>query len=112
MVAIASCGLVSMSAVAPSLTDTLLFRQQAYIAGDWCDADDGLFVEVKDPATEDLIGRVPDMGAAETRRAIEAAEAAWPAWRALTGKERGSKLRRWFELSILPPIQTQPPSEA
>ncbi len=75
-----------------------LFRQQALIAGKWCDADDGSTHEVFNPATDELIGTVPNMGAAETRRAIEAAEAAMPAWAAKTGKERSVILRRWHTL--------------
>ncbi|QLF94249.1 NADP-dependent succinate-semialdehyde dehydrogenase [Pseudomonas sp. ABC1] len=75
-----------------------LLREQAYIDGTWQDADDGARLEVNDPATGAIIGSVPKMGVSETRRAIEAAERALPAWRALTAKERSTKLRRWFEL--------------
>ncbi|MNF39130.1 Glutarate-semialdehyde dehydrogenase DavD [compost metagenome] len=80
------------------LKDTQLFRQQAYIDGTWLDADSGQTIKVNNPATNEIIGTVPKMGAAETRRAIEAADRALPAWRALTAKERATKLRRWFEL--------------
>ena len=80
------------------LKDTQLFRQQAYIDGTWLDADSGQTLAVNNPATNEIIGTVPKMGAAETRRAIEAADRALPAWRALTAKERATKLRRWFEL--------------
>ncbi len=82
------------------LKDSQLFRQQAFIAGDWCDADSGKTLAVNNPATGEVIGTVPRMGAAETRRAIEAAEKALPAWRALTAKERSARLRRWFELML------------
>ncbi|VFR23991.1 Succinate-semialdehyde dehydrogenase [NAD(P)+] [plant metagenome] len=82
------------------LHNSLLFRQQAYIAGNWLDADTGQTITVNNPATGEIIGTVPKMGSAETRRAIEAAEAALPAWRALTAKERATKLRRWFELMM------------
>ncbi|HCL3680315.1 TPA: NADP-dependent succinate-semialdehyde dehydrogenase [Pseudomonas aeruginosa] len=82
------------------LKDPSLFRQQAYIDGSWVDADSGQTLKVNNPATGEIIGTVPKMGAAETRRAIEAAERALPAWRALTAKERANKLRRWFELMI------------
>ncbi|PWU31474.1 NADP-dependent succinate-semialdehyde dehydrogenase I [Pseudomonas sp. RW407] len=82
------------------LNDAKLFRQQAYIDGSWVDADSGQTIKVNNPATNEIIGTVPKMGAAETRRAIEAAEKALPAWRALTAKERANKLRRWFELMI------------
>ncbi|AMO76084.1 NADP-dependent succinate-semialdehyde dehydrogenase [Pseudomonas citronellolis] len=82
------------------LQDPKLFRQQAYIDGAWRDADSGQAIKVNNPATNEIIGSVPKMGAAETRRAIEAADRALPAWRALTAKERANKLRRWFELMI------------
>lgn len=82
------------------LKDISLFRQQAYIDGVWLDADSGQTIKVNNPATNEVIGTVPKMGAAETRRAIEAADRALPAWRALTAKERAGKLRRWFELMI------------
>ncbi|WP_194788228.1 NADP-dependent succinate-semialdehyde dehydrogenase [Pseudomonas sp. UFMG81] len=82
------------------LKDAQLFRQQAFINGEWLDADSGQTIKVTNPATGEVIGSVPKMGAAETRRAIEAADKALPAWRALTAKERAGKLRRWFELMI------------
>lgn len=88
------------------LKDAKLFRQQAYVDGAWVDADNGQTIKVNNPATGEIIGSVPKMGAAETRRAIEAADKALPAWRALTAKERANKLRRWFDLMIdqsLPP---------
>ncbi|HZQ63338.1 MAG TPA: NAD-dependent succinate-semialdehyde dehydrogenase [Casimicrobiaceae bacterium] len=84
----------------PDLKDASLLRQQAYINGAWTDADNGATFRVSNPATGQLVGTVPDMGAAETRRAIEAADAAWPAWRAKTAKERSVILRRWYELMI------------
>jgi len=82
------------------LKDSSLFRQQAYIDGAWVDADNGQTLKVNNPATNEIIGSVPKMGAAETRRAIEAADKALPAWRALTAKDRANRLRRWFELMI------------
>lgn len=84
----------------PPLADTALFRQQCYINGQWCDAASGASVAVCDPASGATIGTVPDMGADETRRAIEAANAAWPAWRAKTGKERGAVLKAWHALIL------------
>ncbi|NVZ29341.1 NADP-dependent succinate-semialdehyde dehydrogenase [Pseudomonas gingeri] len=81
-----------------NLRDSSLFRQQAYIAGVWNDADNGQQIKVNNPATGEILGSVPKMGAAETRRAIEAAEKALPAWRARTAKDRATVLRRWFEL--------------
>jgi len=80
------------------LKDAQLFRQQAFIDGQWLDADSGQTIAVNNPATGEILGSVPKMGRAETRCAIEAAERALPAWRALTAKERAGKLRKWFEL--------------
>ncbi len=85
---------------APKLKDASLFRQQCYIDGKWVDADSGKTLPVTNPATGEELGSVPKMGAAETRRAIEAADRAWPAWRALTGKERSNILRKWFDLMM------------
>ena len=82
------------------LQDSSLFRQQCYIDGAWVDADDGATVDVTNPATGETIGTVPRLGADETRRAIEAANAAYPAWRAMTAKERAGVLRKWFELML------------
>ena len=82
------------------LKDPSLFRQQCYINGAWLDADSGKTIPVTNPATGEILGTVPNMGAAETRRAIEAANAAWPAWRAKTAKERSIILRRWFDLMM------------
>ena len=66
------------------LKDMKLFRQQCYIDGQWVDADDKSTLAVNNPADGLQIGTIPKMGAAETKRAIEAANAAWPAWRAKT----------------------------
>jgi succinate-semialdehyde dehydrogenase/glutarate-semialdehyde dehydrogenase len=82
------------------LNDRSLLRQQAYINGEWCDADDGSTMEVTNPATGQLIGTVPRMGASETRRAIEGANAAWPAWRKKSAKERSAILRQWHDLMM------------
>jgi succinate-semialdehyde dehydrogenase/glutarate-semialdehyde dehydrogenase len=82
------------------LADPRLLRQQAYINGLWCDADSGETSLILNPATQLPVARVPFMGAAETQSAIDAAQAALPAWRALSAKERSCKLRRWFELII------------
>src|SRR5690606_10170622 len=75
-----------------------LFRQQAFINGTWCEAERGQRTEIFNPATAERLGSVPDMGVEETRRAIAAAQAAQPAWRRRTAKERAGVLRRWFEL--------------
>ena len=82
------------------LKDPSLLRQQAYLNGQWCNADTGDTCTVTNPATGEKIGTVPNMGAAETRRAIAAADRAWPAWRAKTGKERSAILRQWNDLML------------
>ncbi len=82
------------------LTDPLLLRSNAYIDGRWEAADDGATFAVADPASGGKLGEVPQMGARETARAILAAEAALPGWRAKTAKERAALLRRWFELIV------------
>ncbi len=84
----------------PILSNDSLFRQQAFVAGRWCDADDGATTAVTNPANGQIIGTVPRMGANETRRAIEAANKALPDWRARTAKERAQILRRWFDLLL------------
>ncbi|MGO4727466.1 MULTISPECIES: NADP-dependent succinate-semialdehyde dehydrogenase [unclassified Inquilinus] len=82
------------------LSDSKLFRQQCYIDGAWVDADDGRTIAVTNPAGGTQLGTVPRAGAAETRRAIAAADRAWPAWRAKTAQERFTILRRWFDLMM------------
>jgi succinate-semialdehyde dehydrogenase / glutarate-semialdehyde dehydrogenase len=79
-----------------SLKDSQLLRQQAFIAGRWCEADNGKSFPVTNPATGEVLAQVPDMEATETRRAIEAAKAAWPEWRRKTAKERATLLRKWY----------------
>ncbi|WP_114856911.1 NADP-dependent succinate-semialdehyde dehydrogenase [Azospirillum brasilense] len=82
------------------LKDAELLRFQGFVDGRWIDADSGKTVEVTNPADGSVLGSVPMMGADETRRAIDAAERAWPAWRALTAKERAKVLRTWFDLMM------------
>jgi succinate-semialdehyde dehydrogenase / glutarate-semialdehyde dehydrogenase len=82
------------------LKDRKLFRQQGYINGEWRDADSKATINVTNPADGSVIGIIPKMGAAETRRAIEAANAALPVWRAKLAKERANILRKWSELMI------------
>jgi succinate-semialdehyde dehydrogenase / glutarate-semialdehyde dehydrogenase len=82
------------------LKDPTLLRQQCFIDGNWVAADNAAELAVKNPATAQTIGSVPNMGAAETRRAITAAAAALAAWKARTAKERAVILRRWFDLMI------------
>ncbi|WP_199230234.1 NADP-dependent succinate-semialdehyde dehydrogenase [Azospirillum sp. TSH58] len=81
-----------------SLNDQSLLRTQAYVNGAWRDAFSGKTFAVTNPATGEELARVADVGAEETRQAINAADAALPAWRAKTAKERAAILRRWFEL--------------
>jgi succinate-semialdehyde dehydrogenase/glutarate-semialdehyde dehydrogenase len=76
------------------LKDPALFRQANYIAGAWVLADSGKTIAVRNPASGEVIGEVPAMGQAETRRAIEAANAAWPAWRAMLAKDRAVILHK------------------
>jgi succinate-semialdehyde dehydrogenase/glutarate-semialdehyde dehydrogenase len=80
------------------LKDPALFRKDAYVDGAWIAADSGKRFAVSNPANGAKIAEVPDLGAAETRRAIAAANSAYPAWRAKSGKERAAVLRAWFNL--------------
>ena len=82
------------------LKDPSLFRTQAYSNGAWVNADNEATVRVMNPATGEVLGTVPGMGATETRRAIAAAAAAFPAWAARTAKERAHILRRWHDLML------------
>jgi succinate-semialdehyde dehydrogenase/glutarate-semialdehyde dehydrogenase len=82
------------------IKDGRLFRQQCYIGGEWCDALNGSTIDVVNPANQKKLGTVPTMGVEETRRAIEAARNAFPAWAARTAKERAAILRRWYDLTI------------
>ncbi|HKO06993.1 MAG TPA: aldehyde dehydrogenase family protein, partial [Alphaproteobacteria bacterium] len=82
------------------LKDKSLFRQKCYIDGAWIDADGGATIKVNNPATNEILGTVPRMGTDETRRAIEAAERALPAWRAKTAKERAKVMRKWADLML------------
>ena len=85
----------------PPLKDPSLFRTQSYLNGEWIDADSGLRFDVDNPADGSIVASVPDCGGAETKRAIDAANAALPAWRAMTAKQRSVILRRWFDLMLL-----------
>ena len=78
----------------------ILKKQHAYVDGQWVSAQIGETFAVNNPATGELLAEVPNLGAAETRQAIEAANAAWPAWSAKTSKERSAILRRWFDLQM------------
>jgi len=83
-----------------TLSDAKLFRQSCYVDGVWTNAASGGTVAVDNPATGEVIGTVPKLGAAETRLAIEAADRALPAWRKKTATERAAIVRRWYELTV------------
>src|SRR5215471_6473927 len=83
-----------------SLQDADFLSHQAVIGGRWCDADDGATFDVTTPATGETLGTVPKMGAAETRRAIEAAKNAFTSWRRRPAKDRSALLRRWYDLIV------------
>src|SRR5271168_44469 len=80
------------------LQDPKLLHELCFIDGAWTGADNRAVLDVRNPATASRLGSVPNMGAAETRRAIAAAAAALPAWKARAAKERANILRRWFDL--------------
>ena len=84
----------------PTLSDSKLFQQLCFVDGNWTGADSDETIEVTNPATGEKIGTIPKMGAAETRRAIEAANKALPGWRAKTAHERSAILRRWSDLLL------------
>jgi succinate-semialdehyde dehydrogenase/glutarate-semialdehyde dehydrogenase len=86
--------------VALALKDAALLRTQAYLAGEWQGAQNGTTRDVLNPATGAKLGTIPNMGAGETRRAIEAAAAALPAWAKKTAQERALILRRWYDLML------------
>jgi succinate-semialdehyde dehydrogenase/glutarate-semialdehyde dehydrogenase len=77
-----------------------LLLDKAYVGGRWIDADDGTTFPVVDPATGEELAHLPRLGAAETRAAIAAAEAAYPAWRATVAKDRAKIMRRWADLML------------
>ena len=83
-----------------NIKDKALLKAQCYIAGTWVDADDGRTIEVTNPADGAVLGTVPRAGAAETRRAIEAAQSAFEAWREQPADVRATYLRRWYELIL------------
>ena len=80
------------------LKDLSLFKQQCYLNGEWVSGTDT--TEVTNPATGEVIGHVPKLGQAEAAKAIADANAAWPAWRKKTAKERATILKKWFDLMI------------
>jgi succinate-semialdehyde dehydrogenase/glutarate-semialdehyde dehydrogenase len=82
------------------LKDPTLLRTQAYINGEWVDADSGETFPVRNPANQEVLAEVASVGGAETRRAIEAAEVAQTAWAARTPMERSAILRKWNDLIL------------
>src|SRR4051812_5701269 len=84
----------------PALADNALLRMQCYVDGQWIDADSGATQDVVNPANGRHVGTVPVCGAAETKRAIEAADRAWPAWRDMTATARCAIVRKWYELML------------
>ena len=82
------------------INDLSLFREQCYLDGQWATADNGVTFGVYNPVDGSKLGEVPQMGQAETARAIDAAAAALPAWASRTAKERARILRRWCELIL------------
>jgi succinate-semialdehyde dehydrogenase/glutarate-semialdehyde dehydrogenase len=83
-----------------TLDDPTLLRNQGFVGGEWVDADSGETFEVVNPADGSVVARVADLGVAETRRALESAAAAQIVWRSWTAKQRGTVLRRWYELFV------------
>lgn len=82
------------------LKDMSLFHQKAFVAGQWCDADNLQRTDIYNPATQEIIGTVPNMGKTEAERAIQVATIAWAAWKNKTAKDRSIILKRWFELMV------------
>ncbi|VVM54172.1 Glutarate-semialdehyde dehydrogenase DavD [Pseudomonas fluorescens] len=82
------------------LKDPSLLVERAYVDGQWIVADDGATLDITDPATGEVIAQVPALQGAETRRAIEAADRAWPAWRARPAAERAALLERWHQAML------------
>jgi len=82
----------------PKLKDPSLFKEKCYVGGDWIDAKSGQTFEVHDPATGKLIGKCPEFNKDDTERAIQIASDAWPAFKKLSGRERGRLIRKWYDL--------------
>src|SRR5258706_7425580 len=83
-----------------SLTRDDLIRTQNFINGRWCAADTGALLAVVDPADDSRITQVQDSGPADARAAVDAANAAFPAWRATPAKQRAQLLKRWNDLIV------------
>ncbi|WRH62416.1 MAG: NAD-dependent succinate-semialdehyde dehydrogenase [Fuscovulum sp.] len=91
----------SVTNLASLLKDPTLLVTKAYVAGQWIDADDGTTFEVTNPARGDVICHLPNLGRAETARAIDAAQKAMKDWAARTGKERAAVMRKWYDLMMV-----------
>ncbi len=91
---------LSIFSLAQWLNDPSLWHQQAYINGDWRDANNKTVITVTNPADNSILGNVPNLGAEETREAIAAAAVAWAPWRNKMAKERAMIMRQWFNLII------------
>jgi succinate-semialdehyde dehydrogenase/glutarate-semialdehyde dehydrogenase len=83
-----------------SLNDRFLLRRQGFVDGAWIDADSGGTFAVHNPASGELVAMVAALGVNETRRAIDAAAKAQPAWAALSAKQRAAPMQRWFDLMM------------
>ena len=88
------------ASIAAEFKDARLFREACYVDGEWIQAQSGATIGVDNPATGEIIGKVPKLGGAETKRAIEAANSAFATWSKKTAKERAAVLRRWFDLMM------------
>ena len=82
------------------ITESKLYRDKCYVNGEWIEADSRETISVNNPANLEEIGTVPKCETAETKRAIEAANEAWPEWRAKSARQRSDILRKWFNLMI------------
>ena len=82
------------------IKDSKFYRDKCYINGEWVNADSGETISVNNPANLKEIGTVPKCGTSETRNAIEAANNAWPEWKAKSARQRSEILRKWFDLMI------------
>jgi succinate-semialdehyde dehydrogenase/glutarate-semialdehyde dehydrogenase len=92
--------MINSASGAVDLKDARLFREACYVDGKWIQAGSGQTINVDNPATKEIIGKVPKLGGAEIRHAIDAAHRAFPAWSKKTAKERATVLRRWFDLMM------------
>lgn len=90
----------SMSHSVPPLNDQSLFKQQAYVNGEWVNSESNQTFDVQDPASGNVIGTMPEMNADDTKNAINAAAAALPSFRRTTGRERARMLRKWYQLMM------------